>query len=122
MKKILLSVLLVTSVYIASAQVDSLQEFTGKYKFPEGGPVSLVTVTIDKGGLYAASDAGNSTLTRIDVDMYSVDAFGALATFKRNTDKKITGITIQVDDTILEGTKTDSTTMLFRECYLFSWN
>jgi len=112
MKKLLLSVVMVFIVYLASAQVDSLQEYTGKYKFPAGGPVSLITITIQDGSLYASSDIGNSTMTRNEGDVFTVDAYGAIATFQRNTDKKVTGIKIEAESTVMEGTKEPASTNL----------
>ena len=118
MRKILFSTILLLAVFIASAQVDSLQEFTGKYKFPDGSPVTVVTISIQNGALYAEAEVGASPLTRISADVYSVDAFGGVATFKRNTDKKITGVKIEVDETVMEGTKTEPAA-LAPECFVF---
>ena len=112
MKKTFFSALLLVSVFVASAQVDSLQEYTGKYKFNEGSPVPLITVTVQNGGLYASSDAGNSTLTRSEGDVFSIDAFAGVATFTRNTDRKIVGVKIEVDGAAFEGSKTDGLTDL----------
>ncbi|RYY59277.1 MAG: hypothetical protein EOO05_13760 [Chitinophagaceae bacterium] len=118
MKKFLFSAVLLMTVYIASAQVDSLQEYTGKYKFPDGSPVTVVTISIANGALYAEAEVGGSPLTRIGADVYSVDAFGGVATFKRNTDKKITGVKIEVEDTVMEGTKTEPAAIM-QDCYIF---
>jgi hypothetical protein len=121
MKRIFLSALFAMTVCIASAQVDSLQQYTGKYKFAEGSPVSFVTISIENGGLYATSDAGNSTMTRTDADVFTIDAFAGIATFRRNTDKKVVGVKIEVEDTVMEGTK-DGAAVFLSDCYVFSRN
>ena len=106
MKKMICSAVLLLSVFFASAQVDSLAEYTGKYKFPEGGPVTQVTVSVDNSGLHASSDAGESQLTPTgNKDEFAITAFGGIAIFKRNAEKVITGVTIQVSEMIMEGTK-----------------
>ena len=42
MKKIVLSLFILLSFLGASAQADSLNQYTGKYKFPDGSPVTVV--------------------------------------------------------------------------------
>ena len=43
MKKILLSLFVTVSFLAVSAQTDSLQQYTGKFKFPDGSPVTILT-------------------------------------------------------------------------------
>ena len=50
----------------ANAQVDSLQEYTGKYNFPEGSPVTEIGVIVESGVLTATSVMGNSELKKSD--------------------------------------------------------
>lgn len=122
MKKAFFSAVLLFSVFIASAQVDSLREYTGKYKFGDGSPIPTATITIQDGGLVALSDAGNSTLTRTQGDVFSVDAFQGVATFVRNADKKVTGVRIEIEGAAFEGSKTDGLTDLTTDtgCTLFT--
>ncbi len=107
MKKFLLSLILVITTGIVNAQVDSLQEYTGKYKFAEGSPVSLVTITIENGVLFANSEGGNSELVRTSGDVFTIVAFEGVATFKRDNAKKIVGVKIELNDMSFEGTKTE---------------
>ncbi len=108
MKKILLSLFVVLSFSALNAQTDSLQEYTGKYKFPEGSPVTEIGVVIENGVLTATSAMGNSELKKTDTkDVYEIVAFGGSATFKRNTEGKITTVLVQVQDVTMEGTKTE---------------
>lgn len=108
MKKIILT-LLVSFVFAGlHAQTDSLQEYTGKYKFPEGSPVTEIGVVIENGILTATSAMGNSELKKTDnKDVYEIVAYGGTATFKRNAEGKITTLQIQVQDVNMEGTKTE---------------
>ena len=52
MRKFFLLLLTITSFTILNAQqtlpTDSLQEYTGKYKFPEGSVVTEITVVLEK--------------------------------------------------------------------------
>lgn len=109
MKKILFSLFLIFGCTLAQAQTDSLfQQYTGKYSFPEGSPVSEIGVIVENGILTATSAMGNSELKATDSkDVYEVVAYAGTATFKRNAEGKVIGVTIQVQDMNLEGTKVE---------------
>jgi hypothetical protein len=110
MKKFVFTVLAIAAFSFVQAQspTDSLQEFTGKYKFPDGGPVSELTVVIDKGTLWANSAAGNSELRRTQGDVFEVIAYSGYATFKRSAEGKVNGIKVELEDLTMEGTKSES--------------
>ena len=93
------------------APTDSLQEYTGKYKFPEGSAVTEVTVALENGVLYASSAQGNSELKKIEKDIFEVVAYSGKATFKRDEQAKLKGVTIEIDDLVLEGTKEESSSL-----------
>ncbi len=115
MKKTLLTILAAAGFLLLHAQepkTDSLQEYTGKYKFPAGGPVAEITVVIDNGVLYANSDIGNSELKKTEGDIFYVVAYDGTATFKRSVEGKINGVKIEVDDLIMEGTKSETPALL----------
>jgi hypothetical protein len=108
MKQLFFSLLLISSFSLAQAQTDSLQEYTGKYKFPDGSPVTEIGVVIENGVLTATSAMGNSELKKTDSkDVFEIVAYGGTATFKRNAEGKISGVQIQVQDVNMEGTKTE---------------
>ena len=108
MKKLFLSLLVLISFSAVNAQTDSLQEYTGKYKFPEGSPVTEIGVVMENGVLTATSAMGNSELKKTDTkDVYEVVAYGGTATFKRNPEGKIVTLLIQVQDVTMEGTKSE---------------
>ncbi len=99
-------VLLVFSA--VNAQTDSLQQYTGKYIFPEGSPVTEIGVVLENGLLTATSAMGNSELKNTATkDVFEVVAYGGIATFKRSTEGKVNGVQIQVQDINMEGTKTE---------------
>jgi hypothetical protein len=108
MKKILLSLFVSACFLTAKAQTDSLQEYTGKYKFPEGSPVSEIGIVAENGTLTGTSAMGNSEFKKTDTkDVFEVVAYGGTATFKRNAEGKIATLLIQVQDITMEGTKTE---------------
>lgn len=106
MKKVLFALALTLGFTAAYAQTDSLQEYTGKFKFPDGSPVTEIGVVIENGVLTATSAMGNSELKKTDTkDVFEIVAYSGTATFKRNTDGKITTLLIQVQDVTMEGTR-----------------
>jgi hypothetical protein len=64
MRKFLLFFFATGSSFIVSAQqtppADSLKEYTGSYKFPEGSDVTEIKVVVENGVLWANSVKGNS--------------------------------------------------------------
>lgn len=108
MKKILFSLVLVITVSALKAQTDSLQEYTGKFKFPDGSPVTEINVVIDNGILTATTAMGNSELKKTDnKDVFEIVAYNGTATYRRSDDGKIKGLRIQVQDIDMEGTKSE---------------
>ena len=118
MRKCFLFLFAITGIITLNAQqapsTDSLQEYTGKYKFPEGSVVTEVTVTIENGILFAASVMGSSELKKIEKDIFEIVAYAGKATFKRNEEAKLNGVKIEVEDLILEGTKEANSLQLLK--------
>ena len=111
MKRIFFSLFIMFGFLTLNAQTDSLQQYTGKYKFPDGSPVTEINMSIDNGVLMASSAMGNSEFRKTStVDVFEVVAFGGTATFKR-TEGKVTGVQILVGDVNIEGTKTEGLTI-----------
>ncbi len=115
MKQLLLSLLILGSFITVNAQQDSsaqkqdsvLQKYTGKYKFPDGNPVSEITVTVDNGLLMASSAMGSTEFKPTSTaDVYEIVAYGGTATFKRK-EEKIVSVQIQVGDVNMEGERTE---------------
>ena len=109
MKKILFSLLVLLAVSSVNAQTDStLQEYTGKFKFQDGSPVTEINIVIENGILSANSAIGNSELKKTDTkDVFDIVSYSGVATLKRNAEGKITSLRVQVQDIDMEGAKSD---------------
>jgi hypothetical protein len=109
MKKLLFTLSLLVGFVSANAQTDTLlQQYTGKYVFPDGSPVKEIGVVIQEGILTATSVMGNSELRKTETkDVFEIVSFAGTATFKRNGDNKVNAIQIQVQDVNMEGSKTE---------------
>lgn len=111
MRKLLLFIFALGSSFILFAQqtppADSLKEYTGKYKFPEGSEVTEIKVAIENGVLWAYSDKGNSELKKIEKDLFEVVQYTGTANFKRDENGKINGVHVEVGDMIMDGTKSE---------------
>ena len=118
MRKCFLFLFAITGIVTLNAQqapsTDSLQEYIGKYKFPEGSVVTEVTVTIENGILFAASVMGSSELKKIEKDIFEIVAYAGKATFKRNEKAKLNGVKIEIEDLILEGAKEINSSQLLK--------
>ncbi|MGV3595152.1 MAG: hypothetical protein ACO1NK_07880 [Sediminibacterium sp.] len=109
MKKLMMICLMLGVVAFAHAQDkdSTLQDFVGKYKFPEGSIVAEVTVSVEGAGLVMGSSIGNSALVKIGEDLFSITAYDGSAQFKRDANKKVIGVSINAGGYALEGTKSD---------------
>jgi hypothetical protein len=117
MKKILLFAISVCAFSLIHAQTspaDSLKEYTGKYKFPDGTPFPEVTITLENGVLTASSSAGSAELKRKEGDTFEILSYGGLAIFKRNEEKKIKKLQVQLNDLDVEGEKTEGIADLWK--------
>jgi hypothetical protein len=119
MKKILFVFFLLAGCVLANAQADStLNAYVGKYTFPDGSPVKEISVAVENGTLMVASAMGNSEFKKTDTkDVFEVLAFGGLATFRRNDEGKVIGVKIEVQEIVLEGTRSEGIAM--EQVYLF---
>ncbi len=120
MKKLFLGLLIAFSLTQLSAQdappppkapnapkdTTQLMEYTAKYKFPDGSPVTEITVVIENGILMAQTAMGNTEFKKTEnKDVFEVVAYSGTATFKRNPDGKIVGLVIQVNNIEMEGVR-----------------
>ncbi len=113
MKKMLLSLFVLCAVITVNAQTDSLQQYTGKYKFPDGSPVTEITVALDNGLLMASSAMGTTELKLTStVDVFEIAVYGGTATFRRK-EGKISGVQVTVGDINMEGEKTEGLAFSF---------
>jgi len=105
MRKLILSIMVCFGLVSLYAQDTTLNEYVGTYTFPEGGPVTTVDVKLENGSLVASSTAGSSPLEKISKDTFNLVTYNGKVYFSRDSTKKVSGIKIEVEDTILEGKK-----------------
>jgi hypothetical protein len=84
---------------------DTLQQYTGKYKFGDGSPVADVTVTLADGALTMNSSAGSSPLRHESGDLFTITAFNGTASFGRSAERKINSVHIEAMGYVMDGTK-----------------
>ncbi|MFM9021907.1 MAG: DUF3471 domain-containing protein [Sediminibacterium sp.] len=112
MKKMILALAAVLFTVVAFSQEvptpdSSLQQYTGKYKFPEGSVVAEIAVLIDGGGLVMSASAGTSPLEKREEDVFFIVQFQGTAKFNRDANRKVVGVTINAMGYVLEGTRTE---------------
>ena len=106
MKKILLmAVILVGVIASANAQTSPLKDYLGKYVFPEGSPVTEVTLTIEDTVLTINSAMGATALEKKGVDTFYLAAYDAPIIFKRGANNEVETLTIIVQGMELTATK-----------------
>ena len=111
MRKALFLAITILAFNFANAQTplpaDSLKVYTGKFKFPDGNPVTEINVTIENGILTAGSAIGSSELKHREGDIFDLVAYSGICTFKRNGDGKVNKMRVQVNELDMEGEKTE---------------
>lgn len=107
MKKIGIIILLLAGVFTRSlAQKDAdLKEYTGNFIFPDSSVISYVTITLHEGVLNYTSDQGNGSLVKQKGDSFSIPSHSGTGYFKRDDNRKINGIVIDVMGYHLIGTR-----------------
>jgi hypothetical protein len=81
------------------ADTAAMVEFKGKYKFKENPMVQNVTVRIEKDKLVADPGDGNVydlSRDKEKADTFVIEELGATVVFVRDTNKKITGMKVEV--------------------------
>jgi hypothetical protein len=121
MKKILLLSTLLLGVFISiQAQDSTLTQLTGKFKFGEGSPVQEVVITVDNGALLIGSAMGSSVLQKTGEDQYLIPDFQAALIYKRDSNKKVVGLTINVSGMVLEAVKVEAASFVDEKMYYFT--
>lgn len=121
MKKILLLSTLLLGVFISiQAQDSTLTQLTGKFKFGEGSPVQEVVITVDNGALLIGSAMGSSVLQKTGEDEYLIPDFQAALIYKRDSNKRVVGLTINVSGMVLEAVKVEATSFVDEKIYYFT--
>ena len=97
MKKLLLMGVVLLGVFISvQAQDSPLKEYLGKYTFAEGSPVAEVTLTAEDANLIINSAMGSVPLEKKGVDTFYLAAYDALVVFKRDANKAVESLSINV--------------------------
>lgn len=106
----MLSIFASLFIIAANAQTEPapkppLEDFVGKYVFPEGSVVPDVDVAISGSALTMSSAAGSSSLVELGVDSFQIVEFSGIAVFKRGEDKKVNAVHIEAGGYVLDGQK-----------------
>ena len=121
MKKILLFSTLLLGVFITiQAQDTTLTQFTGKFKFAEGSPVQEVVINADNGTLIAASAMGSFVLQKTGEDQFLIADFQAPVVYKRDSNRKVIGLTISVSGMVLEAVKVEAVSFVDEKLTYFT--
>ena len=97
MKKILLMAVILVGVFAtANAQTSNLKDYLGKYVFPEGSPVTEVTITAEDTVLTINSAMGSTPLEKKGTDTFYLAAYDAPIIFKRGANNSVETLTIIV--------------------------
>jgi hypothetical protein len=109
MKQIFLFIIATLFIVAVNAQTDKprppLEDFVGKYTFPDGSVVPEVDVTLSSNALTMASTAGTSALVELGIDSFQIVEFSGIAVFKRGDDKKVNAVHIEAAGYVLDGQK-----------------
>ena len=100
-----MAVTLVGVIATANAQTSPLKDYLGKYVFPEGSPVTEVTLTIEDTVLTINSAMGATALEKKGVDTFYLAAYDAPIIFKRGANNSVETLTIIVQGMELTATK-----------------
>lgn len=103
-------------------QDSSLQQYTGKYKFPDGSVILEATVTLENGALTVTSSAGVSPLEKQSEDIFNIIQFRGTAKFNRDANNKVIGVSINAMGHALEGTKVEGIAFNRLNKNILPWN
>lgn len=105
MKKLLFTLIFTTGTLMYVHSQESLNQYAGKYNFPEGSAVREIIVIVENNTLQIGSLVGTASLIKESDDNFTIPAFNGLAIFKRDSNKKITNIFIDLMGLKLDGIK-----------------
>ncbi|MEI7959836.1 MAG: DUF3471 domain-containing protein [Chitinophagaceae bacterium] len=116
MKKVLLMGVVLLGVFMSvQAQDSPLKDYLGKYTFAEGSPVAEVTLTAEDANLIINSAMGAVPLEKKGVDTFYLAAYDALVIFKRDANKTVESLSINVQGMDLIGKKVASAAIAIKE-------
>jgi hypothetical protein len=116
MKKFFLLASLIMGLMVTvNAQSSTLKDYLGKYAFPEGSPVDVVTLTLEDTVLVSNTSMGSTPLERKGLDTFYLAAYDASVIFKRDASNAVVSVTIAVQGMELIGKKLPTTTAYKKE-------
>lgn len=116
MKKVLLMGFVFLGIMVTvHAQSSSLNDYIGKYTFAAGSPVAEVSLTIEDSSLIINSAMGSTPLEKKGVDSFYLAAYDALVIFKRDANKSVESIGINVQGMELLGKRVAATSVALNE-------
>ena len=115
MKKWFFLLLVIASAGTLHAQDTTLKEYAGKYIFPEGSYITSAEVTLKDSILNVNSAQGASDLAKRGKDTFALLSYDGAVYFKRDANGKVSGIIVDVQDLLLEGTKEAGSAWLQRK-------
>ena len=116
MKKVLLMGIVFLGVMATvQAQSSSLNDYIGKYTFAAGSPVAEVSLTIEDSSLIINSAMGSTPLEKKGVDSFYLAAYDALVIFKRDANKAVESIGINVQGMELLGKRIAASSIALME-------
>ena len=119
MKKILLMASIMMGVlFSVQAQNTSLKDYFGKYTFPEGSPVTEISITAEDSLLTINSAMGSTALDKKGVDTFYLAAYDAPVVFKRDANNAVVSIIITVQGMELVGKKEEATVAYKKEEFI----
>lgn len=119
MKKLTFIIILLTLSCQYLKAEDFFQQYSGTFKFPKGSILTEVNIITENGALQINSAIGKTVLEKTAAaDIFNIPSYNGTVSFKRNELKKITGIKIEVMNTILEGNKTEKKGSTIQESVL----
>ena len=109
MQKLLLSLVICSVTLVSQAQDTTLNQYKGKFKFPDGSMVPEVEITLSENVLTITAVLGSASMEKVSKDTFTIPSYGnAMVYFGRDTDGKITTIKIDTGGDVLEGKKVPS--------------
>jgi hypothetical protein len=85
--------------FAQTASSDSLKQYVGSYKMKGESPFAIYAVTFAEGSILGEADSygANKLIKKDGADKFqSTSSYGSIITFTRNTDKKVTGLKMEI--------------------------
>ena len=120
MRKALLSLLICTVTLVVNAQDTTMNEYKGKFKFPDGSLVPEVEITLTDNVLTISAVLGSAPMEKMKKDTFTIPSYGnAMVYFGRDADGKISTIKIDTGTDVMEGKKVPASFAILNRKYIW---